>query len=145
MQIKQGLLVAIIILLSACATYPVPMDYNPTNVKARPQQKPIVEVGRFRDNRGADSNWIGAVRGGLGNPLKTLVTDKPVSEVVQKQFADGLKARRMLADPGTGQFILSGYFTELYCNQIVRKESKIDIKVDLNDAKTGASRLLAAL
>jgi len=56
-------------------------------------------VGTFVDARGEPANWLGAIRGGFGNPLKNLESDRPVADIVGAAFADGLRARGVTVDP----------------------------------------------
>lgn len=45
------------------------------------------------DSMGIDATWLGAIRGGYGNPLKNLESNVPVSQLVQDAFSSALKAR----------------------------------------------------
>jgi len=67
---------------------------NKAAASARP-----VNVGTFVDARGEPANWLGAIRGGFGNPLKNLESDRPVADIVGAAFADGLRARGVTVDP----------------------------------------------
>jgi len=59
--------------LSACTTDYVALRYAPTAGQTpAATQTPVVSVGAFQDARGGDADWIGAIRGGYGNPVKTL-------------------------------------------------------------------------
>ena len=83
--------------LGGCSTHVVSMKYEPTGqIVANPPGQGSVTVGSFTDERGEDSNWLGVVKGGHGNPLKTLRTEKPVKETVEAAFADALRVRNML-------------------------------------------------
>lgn len=84
-----------------CVTDTVSLGYKPVGQITSSTTASPITVGSFIDQRGETPTWIGAVRGGYGNPLKKLETDQPVSTLVQSAFADGLKARGLLAT-GTG-------------------------------------------
>lgn len=130
--------ILIVSVLVACSTTTrVALDYTPlSSPSAALQSRPLVVVGRFADNRGEPANWLGAIRGGYGNPLKNLETIHPVSELVAKAFADGLRARGVLAE-GDGPYVLSGVIRALDCNQVARLEANADIQVVLTEAVSG--------
>lgn len=86
------------------------------------------------DDRGeSDPTWIGAIRGGFGNPLKVLHTSKPLSDVVAKAFQDGLAAHGFLAPSGSGDFDLKVAIRSFESGQMVRREANVDFIIDLLD------------
>ena len=99
--------------VAGCVTDTVSLGYKPSAAIAAANSGVVISVGTFVDQRGETPTWIGAVRGGYGNPVKTLQTDKPVATLVQTAFADGLRARGLLA---TSVFDPSGrqVFTQTY-------------------------------
>jgi uncharacterized lipoprotein YajG len=96
-------------------------------------------VGSFTDQRGEPANWLGAIRGGFGNPLKNLESDRPVSALVQAAFADGLRARGVKTDESS-PFQISGVIRKLDCNQYVRREANADIEITVIDRASGQTR-----
>jgi len=125
-------------LVGGCTTTRVSLDYTPsTSPSAALQSRPLAVVGRFADNRGEPTNWLGAIRGGYGNPLKNLETSQPVSDLVAKAFADGLRSRGLLAGQGDGPYVLSGVIRKLDCNQYARREANADLQVILIEASSG--------
>src|SRR5918997_5169305 len=93
--------------LAACGTTQTTIPYQPTvSVQAVAAARPAVAVSeRVANERRAgrdDPTWIGTIRGGYGNPLKHLNADAPVEQVVARAFADGLRARGLLAAQGVG-------------------------------------------
>jgi hypothetical protein len=88
-------------------------------------------VGAFADARGDDPYWVGAIRGMLGNPLKTLVAKQPVSEIVRAYFYDGLRGRGFtLLDKG-GRYQIAGTVRKLNSIQIARIEANVEIDVEV--------------
>ena len=128
--------------LSACGTTSVGLKYAapPTLVKTS-ATAPSLLVGTFTDKRGEPANWLGAIRGGFGNALKNLESDRPVSELVQAAFADGLRARGVTPNQPTSQFQITGTIKKLDCNQIVRREANVEIEVAVLD-RAGNQRFL---
>jgi uncharacterized lipoprotein YajG len=118
------------IVLGACGTTSVGLKYAPpaTVSKAASSAKPVL-VGTFTDSRGEPANWLGAIRGGFGNPLKNLESDKPVSEIVGAAFVDALRARGVVVDQGPTTARLTGTIKQLDCNQYARREANAELEV----------------
>ena len=86
MRIRRSSLIALLVLETiGCSTHIETVKYQPTELTSSSAsgQVPVV-IGTFVDDRGTNANWLGAIRGGYGNPLKKLYTDRPVSEVVEQ-------------------------------------------------------------
>ncbi|NJO55333.1 MAG: SHOCT domain-containing protein [Rhodospirillales bacterium] len=99
----------------------------------------MVAVGSFQDRRKFDSNYLGAIRGGYGNPLKKLMTPVPVSAVVQQSFADGLKARGLLSQSLEAPYTLTGVVEQYDCNQFARREAHAKILVTVTETSSGTT------
>lgn len=124
-----GLLVAAA--TSACSTTPVGLTYDPVAASASKPGQPSLQVTAVTDGRKHDANWLGAIRGGYGNPLKTLETPVPVKDVVKAAFVDGLKARNLLAADGRQAMALE--VEQFDCNQYVRREAHAKVGVVVVD------------
>lgn len=131
---------ACVCLLAACSTTSVGMKYSPTSAPTKPAfTASSVSVGSFIDQRDSPSNWLGAIRGGYGNPLKNIITDQPVSTLVQNAFADGLRLRGASLDSPSG-FQISGIIRKLDCNQIVRQEATAEFQISIIEQSSGKLR-----
>jgi uncharacterized lipoprotein YajG len=119
-------------LAAGCVTDTVSLGYKSAAQITAANSGTAVSVGSFVDQRGETPTWIGAVRGGYGNPLKTLQTDKPVSALVQTAFTDGLRARGLLAT-SAGAYQVAGVIKKLDCSQYVRREAHAIIDVSVFD------------
>lgn len=97
---------------------------------------PSVSLGAVTDTRKHAPNWLGAIRGGYGNPLKTIVTDGPVTGAVSKALAAGLDARG-LASASAG-LRLDVVVVQFDCNQYARREAHVKLALKLVDVATGA-------
>jgi uncharacterized lipoprotein YajG len=117
------------LVLAACGTTSVGLNYEPPAAvsKASALAKPVA-VGSFTDSRGEPANWLGAIRGGFGNPLKNLESDKPVAEIVAATFSEGLRRRGVTLDAG-GPSRIVGTIKRLDCNQYVRREGNAEIEI----------------
>ena len=131
-QIKNLTACMIALLLCACSTNAVNLTYDPSlkGTTALAAGKPVVAMGAVSDERKNDPNWLGAIRGGFGNPLKTLTTEKPVSEVVKTALNDSLSARGWLAK-SKGRYRLDVTMVRFDCSQYVRREAHIQLNVSL--------------
>lgn len=119
---------------AACTTTLVPLRYDPTSATVRTAPDiPLISVGAIEDARTVDHgpDWLGAIRGGYGNRLKTLRTEKPAQLVVEEAFADGLRSRGVFADPGRGKFSLEGKLEKLDCSQYFNLEAHAHAQISV--------------
>lgn len=120
------------LLVGGCTTTPVDLAYASSAIAAAPvEQRALVSVGPFTDTRKHAPNWLGAIRGGFGNPLKTLETPVPVREVVRQAFVDALRARGLLNESGEGRFVLTANVVQFDTNRFVRREAHAKFAMSL--------------
>ena len=116
--------------LSACGTTRLPLAYAPpSSVAARGPA--VVDTVSALDQRGEsapDANWIGAIRGGFGNSLKRLETDRPLTEVVADATRDALRARGMLGGSGA-PYDLRVAIEQFESDQVARREAKVRLRL----------------
>lgn len=136
---RRVLAILVIGLLGAgCTTQKVNLAYQDTHAyDVDTSALTSVQMGNVEDERGHGNNWLGAIRGGFGNPLKTLETDAPVKEVVRKAYADALKAREIYTDARDAPR-LRVVMNQFDCNQYVRREAHVKFNVQLIGADQGA-------
>jgi uncharacterized lipoprotein YajG len=138
MQMRQraygGRALPLLLLLAACGTTATQLHYAPTVAVAPGGGRAV--VGPVTDQRGeTDPNWLGAVRGGFGNPLKVLRGDQPAAAMVRQAFSDGLQARGMLASSAAGTRELRIVVRQLDVDRMARLEARVDLQVDVVDAR----------
>jgi hypothetical protein len=109
---------------------------NPEAYVGQKINNPVMAVGQFTDHRGHGSHWLGAIRGGFGNPLKTIETQIPVKDVVQDTFQSALRQRGLYSDYDTAKYILNVDVLQYDCNQVGRKESHIKLDVLVANSET---------
>jgi hypothetical protein len=129
------------LLFSVGCTEQVGLNYAPSETPASiggPATISQVAVTDQRDE--ADPTWIGAIRGGYGNPLKVLHLSRPLRDEVAAAFRDALKARGMLDPSGNGPYELSAVVTTFASTQMVRREAEATIEMDVIDRGGGATR-----
>ena len=126
--------------LGACGTTQYPMPYAaPPGIAANRAPGPVARVTEVQNTRRAgreNDRWIGAIRGGYGNPLKILEADRPVSEVVRSAVDDALAARGWLApqDPRVEVLVTIRQFD---ANRFARLEATADIELTLRARGSG--------
>lgn len=129
---------------AACAAFVFAVDAHADTVVQLPyvapatveRGAPALTLGTVTDTRKHAPNWLGAIRGGYGNPLKTIVTDGPVTGAVSKALTAGLEARG-LASASAG-LRLDVVVVQFDCNQYARREAHVKLALKLVDAATGA-------
>ena len=128
-----------VLAVSACSTTRVSLPYaaGAGGTPTAPTASPMVSVGSFSDRRGTDPHWLGAIRGGFGNPLKTIELENTASDVMAAAFSQALASRGLLATGPTGRYTLSGVIQKFDCSQYVRREAHADIVVTITEAATG--------
>ena len=122
-------------LLAAACTESAPLPYTLATSPAPGTGS--ISVGPVTDARGEkDPNWYGAIRGGFGNPLKTLRADQPIAQAVAAVFKEGLTRRRMLAGGGARQE-LRVTIRQFEADRVARLEAQVNLQVQLVDLTTG--------
>lgn len=123
-------------LMTACSVTHADLPYDSSRVApSRLPPRALVEIGSVADNRSTTPNWLGAIRGGFGQPLQTIVTERPVSDVVRSAFTDGLKARGL---NGAGsQYSMRLDIEKLDCSQYWRREAHAHIGVSVINKVSG--------
>jgi uncharacterized lipoprotein YajG len=124
--------------LSACSTSKGGLRYATPATSTTTTAAGNAAIGRFADERGEPANWLGAIRGGFGNPLKRIETEQPVADVVQSAFADALRSRGLLATEGARTRI-EGTIRRLDGDKFARSESNAEIVVRVVDVGAGTT------
>lgn len=132
-----------VVSLAACSsTYSGSLKYlSPATLSKASSSAQNVTVGTFLDQRSVPPNWLGAIRGRVGQPLKNLESDRPIAELVKIAFTDGMRARGIAIDGSSGLFQISGVIKKLECNQLVRREANVEIEITILD-KQGLQRFV---
>ncbi len=123
------------LLLSACGTTVAPITYTPT-ASITPGNGQVTVGKATDDRRDYDPTWYGAIRGGFGNPIKTLRADTPIADVAARAFRAALTARGMLS-PSAGRFDVRLSILRFESNRVARLEAHAAIDVTVVDTSTG--------
>jgi hypothetical protein len=132
--------ILLILLLSACGTTQYAMPYAPSG-PVTPNQPPgpiahVAAVQNLRGTGGEDPVWIGTIRGGYGNPLKTLEADRPLDQVARRAFDDALAARGWLA-PENPRVEIEIVMREFVANRYVRLEATAELELIMRERSSG--------
>ncbi len=131
----KSILLLLTALLAGCGTTAATLGYSPTEAP-RPRAAPIVSVVTVTDaRREKDPTYIGAIRGGFGNPLKTLTSARPVKDEVAAAFEAALQARNLYGPNAPAALAVT--LTELSANQVARREGHTKFSLVLSDRATG--------
>jgi uncharacterized lipoprotein YajG len=131
-----GPLVALSVLgLGACSNT-LPLNYTGTE-KVSSISAAVSSV-TVSDRRGeSDPTWYGAIRGGYGNPLKTLHSAKPIQNTVREAFVTALAARGVRVEPGSSGKSISVVVMDFEADSMMRSEANIRMTVTVADPATG--------
>ena len=131
MLLKNTACVLLLAGLAACSTT-ANLTYAPTTgiVASRAPRVASVTVTDMRDEH--DPHYIGAIRGGLGNPLKTLTSTQPVKDEVTAAFTAALQARGLFGAGGSDT--ISVALKQLSANWYERREGHTTFDLTLSDA-----------
>lgn len=125
-----------LLLASACSTDRVQLNYDTTGITSSGGVAPSISSVNVTDSRGTAADWLGAIRGGMGNPVRTLLTEVPVKEMIQQAFIQGLKARGMLSNSGNGKLDLTVDIIKFDCSQYQNREAHANFRVSLRVLKS---------
>ncbi len=122
---------------TACSTTAVDLPYSPL-VPPTASGVPAIAAVTATDARDEkDPTYIGAVRGGVGNPVDTIVTKTPIADQVKTAFEQALSARHLLGAPGRDTLAIQ--VTKLSANQTIVRTANAAFRIELRD---GAGRIL---
>jgi len=136
--IRTAAAIATLLFTVGCSTNRVNLKYESGVQPPAISTKSGVSVGQFTDARGESSQWIGAIRGGFGNPIKVIETDAPVSTVVANAFAAGLLERKALAKAGESGYEIRGSIKRFDCDQYARREATVELEITVKRLADGS-------
>lgn len=128
----KHLVILLALAASACSTTAVDLTYSPV-VAPVVRGTPVIASVTATDGRDEkDPTYIGAVRGGVGNPVDTIVTKTPIADQVKTAFEQALTARHLLGAPGRDT--LAVQVTKLSANQTIVRTANAAFRIELRDA-----------
>ena len=133
---RRSLLVIFVIVLGACSSHQMAVKYQPSITVDTPEIAGPVSVANVTDSRGEDSTWLATVRGGYGNPLKKLYTEKPVTAVVADAFEDALVARGWHGTTGQSEFRFMIDLIKFHANYFWNKQAYTHFTLNVTHVPT---------
>jgi len=89
------------------------------------------------DSRGTDPDWMGAIRGGYGNVLKSLRTERPMAEIIEDVYREALTEYGYL-DEHNGRVTFIADIEKMDCSYFFNREAHAHIKISLYDRDNNA-------
>jgi uncharacterized lipoprotein YajG len=129
---KRILAMALMLALGACSNTVSSLQYAPPGAMQAATGASIASV-TSTDQRKEAPNRLATVMGGFGNPLKTLDTAKPVKDEVADAFAQGLRARNLLASGGSAPLRIALVVRKFDADMMVGRTARIDLTLSVVD------------
>jgi hypothetical protein len=127
--------VFVALIISGCSAHMEKIAYEGAGFELL-NAEPLVESVIVSDERGTDGDWLGAIRGGYGNRLKTLRTEEPTSRVVEKMYRDALVKSNLLSLSVGAPLALKVVIVKFDCSYAFNKEAHANVNVSLVDNAT---------
>jgi hypothetical protein len=93
-----------------------------------------VAVGAVQDSRGTASNWLGAIRGGYGNVIKSLYTERDTHTVIEEALRSALDARGASPDSTAPDFVIDVNVLKFDTSYFFNKEAHAHFTLILKNA-----------
>ncbi len=138
-RLKYLAIVVILGGLSGCSSHMMAIRYQPSSQPVTSNAPEKVRVGNIVDSRGTPSNWLGAIRGGYGNPLKKLYTDGDTAKVVATAFEDALRSRGLLALASDSNFRIDVALLKFDTSYYMNKEAHASFTMSLVHIPAGST------
>ena len=122
--------------LNGCASYDHPVStYSYSGQVIASNSQFAIEL--VADHRRNEPNFLGAIRGGFGNVLKTIETDEPVIDFVHDTFREALVQRNIYATEVNTTHRIFVDLLKFDCNKMSRQEAHVKFLAKVIDARDG--------
>ncbi|ODC02776.1 hypothetical protein BFW38_03675 [Terasakiispira papahanaumokuakeensis] len=136
-KLKLMSLVLTLLIMQGCSTHYMPIAYTPETPPPMHSSLTQVKIVSVVDNRDTDNHWLGAIRGGFGNPVQWLYTEEETVKTVQNAFLEALEKRNLLAQGIRSDYRLDVELTKFDVSQYVNKEAHAHLTLSLVQEATG--------
>jgi hypothetical protein len=133
------IVVLVILFLSGCSTHMTRVEYEGTGINPKDTTPSINEV-IVSDERGTESDWLGAIRGGYGNRLKTLRTEESTDIVVDSMYTDALIKSGLYTKSEDAPYSLKVKITKFDCSYYWNREAHAYVDVSLINNLTSSTK-----
>ena len=138
-MIRLILLLAVVFISTGCSTRMVQLKYTSQQAATVVTGVTPVKAVLVKDQRKDDPDWLGAVRGGYGNPLKTLKVRDSVAAQYQEALIDALQRRGLYGKADGAGLRLTVTIQRLDSIYIMNQEVNVEVTYSLID-ETGAKK-----
>lgn len=135
MKVSSLFFVCFLVVTSGCSTHLSKVEYEGVGL-ASTDVRPTVTQVIVSDKRGTDSDWLGAIRGGYGNVLKTLKTEESTDKIVDEIYTAALEKSGILADTDDAPYSLLVTIVKFDCSYYFNREAHahVDISLAINES-----------
>ncbi len=130
----RACLVACCLSPAGCGATDVALRYQPSAVVVPAVGAPVIGAVMATDDRHEDGHYLGTIRGGYGNPVKTIRTSGLTSVEAANAFRDALAARSLLGSPDAAPDTFLINIVRMDVNQVARREAHVELRVAVVDA-----------
>jgi uncharacterized lipoprotein YmbA len=127
---RNWLILAIVITLAGCSTHSTKITYEGDGGGIE-RSEPLISQVVVVDKRGTDSDWLGAIRGGYGNRLKTLRTDRSTDVVIDEIYTNALTQAGIYGQNKNAPFQLNVDINKFDCSYYFNREAHAHVSVSL--------------
>lgn len=127
-----------VLFVSGCSTHMTKVEYEGSGIGQQNITPSINEV-IVSDERGTESDWLGAIRGGYGNVLKTLRTEETTDVVVDRMYTDALIKSGIFTDSADAPYSLKVKITKFDCSYYWNREAHAYVDVSLVNNLTSSA------
>lgn len=124
-------ILTIVVWLAGCSTHKTHLSYEGPGQESLMINKTTINEVVVSDERGTDSDWLGAIRGGYGNRLKTLRTVTSTDQVIDEIYSDALEQVGVLTDDVSAPYKLRVAVTKFDCSYYFNREAHAHVKIAL--------------
>ncbi len=135
MKIAPLTIMIFLVVLSGCSTHASKVEYEGAGIDPSQVEPTVTEI-IVSDERRTDSDWLGAIRGGYGNVLKTLRTEESTDAVVDKIYTAALNKSGIMSNTDDAPYSLRVAISKFDCSYYFNREAHahVDVSLIVNDS-----------
>lgn len=115
--------------LTGCSTHLIDLDYANSGISSK-REATIANVTVI-DRRGTDTNWLGAIRGGYGNRLKTLRTSTSTDVAIRGVYESALSENGILSRDTNAPYALNVTINKFDCSYYFNREAHSNLEISV--------------
>ncbi len=115
--------------ITGCSTHLINLEYANPGISSK--REAVIASVDVIDRRGTDNNWLGAIRGGYGNRLKTLRTSTPTDTAIKSVYESALLENGILSRGVNAPYALSVVVNKFDCSYYFNREAHSHLEVSV--------------